>query len=114
MQDGAGLARRARRRATWPSRARSARQRERTWKAIRALLGRARLSKGVRERSLEVFERIARAEARIHGIPIDRIHFHEVGAVDALGDVVGVCAAVEALGVARDQLLAAAARSRAG
>ena len=74
-------------------------ERERTWKAVRALLGRARISKGVRERSLEAFERIARAEARIHGVPIDRIHFHEVGAVDALGDVVGVCAAVEALGV---------------
>lgn len=74
---------------------------ERTWKSIRALLGRARLSAWVRERSLEVFERLARAEARIHGVPIERIHFHEVGAIDALGDVVGVCAAIESLGVSR-------------
>ena len=73
-------------------------ERERTWKAVRALLGRARLSPSVRARSLATFERIARAEARIHGVPIERIHFHEVGAIDALGDVVGVCAAVEALG----------------
>src|SRR5215510_6887693 len=72
---------------------------ERTWKSVRALLGRARLAKPVRERSLETFERIARAEARIHGVPLERIHFHEIGAVDALGDVVGVCAAVDALGV---------------
>jgi hypothetical protein len=74
---------------------------ERTWKSIRALLGRARLSAWVRERSLEAFERLARAEARIHGVPIERIHFHEVGALDALGDVVGVCAAIESLGVSR-------------
>jgi pyridinium-3,5-bisthiocarboxylic acid mononucleotide nickel chelatase len=74
---------------------------ERTWKSIRSLLRRARLSPWVREHSLEVFERLARAESRIHGVPIERIHFHEVGAIDALGDVVGVCAAIESLGVSR-------------
>ena len=73
----------------------------RTFRTIRALLRKARLAARVRERSLDVFERLARAEGRIHGVPIERVHFHEVGAVDALGDVVGVCAAVEALGVAR-------------
>jgi len=80
---------------------RARRPAERTWKSIRALLGRARLSARVRERSLAAFERVARAEARIHGLPVDRVHFHELGAIDALGDVVGVCAAVEALDVAR-------------
>ncbi len=76
-------------------------QHGRTFRTIRALLRKARLAARVRERSLDVFERLARAEARIHGVPIERVHFHEVGAIDALGDVVGVCAAVEALGVAR-------------
>jgi hypothetical protein len=84
---------------SFAGRARTARQRH--WKEIRALLRRARLAPRVRDRSVEVFERIARAESRIHGVPIERIHFHEVGAVDALGDVVGVCAAVEELGVSR-------------
>lgn len=74
---------------------------ERTWKAIRGLLGRARLTPRVRARSLAAFELLARAESRIHGVPVERIHFHEVGAVDALGDVVGVCAAIESLGVSR-------------
>jgi uncharacterized protein (TIGR00299 family) protein len=55
----------------------------------------------VREQSLDAFTRLARAEARIHGVALERVHFHEVGAIDALADVVGVCAAVEALGVAR-------------
>jgi hypothetical protein len=74
---------------------------DRTWKSIRSLLRRARLSAWVRARSLEVFERVARAEARIHGVPLERIHFHEVGAIDALGDVIGVCAALESLDVSR-------------
>jgi uncharacterized protein (TIGR00299 family) protein len=73
----------------------------RTLRTIRALLRKARLAPRVRARSLDVFERLARAEGRIHGVPIERVHFHEVGAIDALGDVVGVCAAIEALGVAR-------------
>jgi hypothetical protein len=72
-----------------------------TFRAIRALLRKARLAPRVRERSLDVFERLARAEGRIHGVPLERVHLHEVGAIDALGDVVGVCAAVESLGVAR-------------
>jgi uncharacterized protein (TIGR00299 family) protein len=73
----------------------------RSFRTIRALLRKARLPARVRERSLDVFERLARAEGRIHGVPIERVHFHEVGALDALGDIVGVCAAVEALGVTR-------------
>jgi pyridinium-3,5-bisthiocarboxylic acid mononucleotide nickel chelatase len=80
---------------------RARRPRQRTWTAIRELLSRARLTPFVRAKSLEAFERLARAESRIHGVPVGRIHFHEVGAIDALGDVVGVCAAVESLGVSR-------------
>jgi len=71
----------------------------RPFRAVRAILRKARIEPRVRERSVEVFERLARAEGRIHGVPIERVHFHEVGAIDALGDVVGVCAAVESLGV---------------
>jgi hypothetical protein len=75
--------------------------RERTYRQIRAALLRSRLSRAVRERSLRVFEALARAEARIHGISVDRVHFHEVGAVDAIGDVVGSCLALEHLGAER-------------
>jgi uncharacterized protein (TIGR00299 family) protein len=55
----------------------------------------------VRERSRSAFERLARVEASIHGCSADEIHFHEVGAVDTLVDVVGVFALVEALGIER-------------
>jgi uncharacterized protein (TIGR00299 family) protein len=75
--------------------------RERHWRSIRRLLQRADLPPRVRSRSLEVFSRLASAEGRVHGIDPERIHFHEVGAVDALCDVVGVCAAVEHLDPAR-------------
>jgi hypothetical protein len=74
---------------------------ERKFGAIRALLDRAPLAERVRERSLRVFTRLAEAEGRVHGIAPDEVHFHEVGAADALGDVVGVCAALEQLGVER-------------
>ncbi len=74
---------------------------ERRFASIRALLERAALAERVRSRSLEVFTRLARAEARIHGTDVDDVHFHEVGAADAIGDIVGVCAALELLGVDR-------------
>ena len=53
----------------------------------------------MRDLALDVFARLARAEAAAHGIPADDVHFHEVGALDSLADVVGVCAALHDLAV---------------
>ncbi|MGD0806646.1 MAG: nickel pincer cofactor biosynthesis protein LarC [Anaerolineales bacterium] len=57
------------------------------------------LAHRVRERSLLAFQKLARAEARAHGEPVEKIHFHEVGAVDAILDVVGTAICLEMLGV---------------
>ncbi len=65
---------------------------------ILSLLDRAPLQPIVRERASEVFSRLGRAEAAVHGCPVEEVHFHEVGAADALADVVGACAAWHALG----------------
>ncbi|MFB9275466.1 LarC family nickel insertion protein [Cohnella cellulosilytica] len=51
------------------------------------------------QRSLAIFEKIGQAEAKIHGIPLERVHFHEVGAVDSIVDTVGVALALESLEV---------------
>lgn len=74
---------------------------ERRFREILRLLQRASLETRVRERSLRVFWRLAEAEARVHGVAPEEVHFHELGAIDTLGDVVGVCAALESLGVER-------------
>ncbi|HEU4596430.1 MAG TPA: nickel pincer cofactor biosynthesis protein LarC [Pyrinomonadaceae bacterium] len=59
------------------------------------------LSEGVRERAANIFGRLAEAEARVHNIAVERVHFHEVGAVDAIVDVVGACVCFELLEVER-------------
>jgi uncharacterized protein (TIGR00299 family) protein len=64
----------------------------RSWADIRALLEEAPLDQLVREVALEAFGRIAEAEARVHGTSVDDVHFHEVGALDSIADVVGVAA----------------------
>ncbi|SNR46866.1 nickel pincer cofactor biosynthesis protein LarC [Blastococcus mobilis] len=73
----------------------------RTWADVRALLGQAALPGPVRDGALAVFERLAIAEGRVHRVSPDDVHFHEVGALDALADVVGVVAAFEHLGLSR-------------
>ncbi len=74
---------------------------ERRYATIKNLLKHADLSEPVRERAQIIFRKLAEAEARVHGTELDRVHFHEVGAIDALGDIVGVSAALEALEVGR-------------
>ena len=73
-------------------------QPERTFRAVRALILASELPQKVKDRALLVFEKLGRAEAKVHKMPIDDVHFHEVGAVDALCDVVGAAAALEYLG----------------
>ena len=71
----------------------------RTWSDVRLLLARAPLDDTVRDRAHAVFERLAVAEAAMHGTSPDDVHFHEVGALDAIADVVGVCAGLVHLGL---------------
>jgi uncharacterized protein (TIGR00299 family) protein len=73
----------------------------RTWPDVRALLTEAALAPAVRDGALAVFERLALAEGRVHRISPDEVHFHEVGALDALADVVGVIAGFHHLGLSR-------------
>ena len=61
------------------------------YRDIRALLGASDLDPGVRARALDVFARLAAAESAVHGVPVDEVSFHEVGAWDSIADV--VCAA---------------------
>lgn len=67
----------------------------------RRLIRESRLSPAAQARSLAILERLARAEARVHGVPVDEVHFHEIGAVDTLVDVVGFVVGLEHLGVGR-------------
>jgi uncharacterized protein (TIGR00299 family) protein len=71
----------------------------RTHAHIRGLLIEARLPPRVLDRALAVFARLAEAEGRLHRRPSAQVHFHEVGGIDAIVDIVGVCAALEVLDV---------------
>src|SRR5688572_21955080 len=73
----------------------------RTYREIRDLINKSALSGWVKEKANAVFARIARAEGKIHGMPADDVHFHEVGAVDSIVDIVGGCVALEILGKPR-------------
>ncbi len=75
------------------------RQTSRGYTEIAGMITGSGLSENVKRRALSVFKRLGEAEAKIHGVPLEQIHFHEVGAVDSIVDIVGACIAVEALGV---------------
>lgn len=66
---------------------------------IRALLAEAQLPERAAQAALRAFEALAAAEAQVHGVPAEDVHFHEVGAIDSIADIVGACAALDALGI---------------
>jgi uncharacterized protein (TIGR00299 family) protein len=68
---------------------------------IVALLNASTLLPGVRETSLAIFQCLAQAEATVHGISVEEVHFHEVGAVDAIVDITGAAIAIETLGISQ-------------
>ena len=74
---------------------------QRNFSEIKRLILHSRLSAWVKQKSIAVFQRIAEAEGKIHGLPPEEVHFHEVGAVDSIVDIVGAAIALELLGKPR-------------
>src|SRR5687768_2297574 len=73
----------------------------RDWAAIRDLLSRSGLDDPCKQRAIAIFERLATAEAKVHGVPVETVHFHEVGGVDAIVDVCGAVIGLGMMGIER-------------
>ena len=84
----------------------------RTYAHISGLIDEARLPEAVRERAQATFAVLAEVEGRLHRRPTQQVHFHEVGGIDAIVDIVGTCAALHVLGV--DQVRASAVATGTG
>ena len=70
----------------------------RTFSEIKQLISKSNLSDWVKSKAIAIFERVAKAEGKIHGQPPESVHFHEVGAVDSIVDIVGACIGLDLLG----------------
>jgi len=73
----------------------------RSLSTIETILQKSQLAAPVRDRANAIFHKLGEAEAAVHDVPIERIHFHEVGAVDAIVDIVGACIGFSFLGIKR-------------
>jgi len=76
-------------------------QAHRSLSTIEAILQKSQLAPPVRDRAAAIFRKLGEAEAAVHDVPIEKIHFHEVGAVDAIVDIVGSCIGFAHLGIER-------------
>ena len=70
---------------------------KRDWRSIKDLILKTQLENKLKKRIYEVFESLAIAEGKVHGTNPEEVHFHEIGAIDSLVDIVGVCASIEYL-----------------
>ena len=66
---------------------------------IEKIINDSRLADSIKNRAVDIFRKLAEAEAKIHGIAVEKVHFHEVGAMDAIIDVVGACIGFDLLGI---------------
>jgi pyridinium-3,5-bisthiocarboxylic acid mononucleotide nickel chelatase len=73
----------------------------RNYAEIKQLIAKSGLSEWVKDKAAKVFQRIAVAEGKIHGVSPDKVHFHEVGAIDSIIDIAGACVGLEFLGKPR-------------
>ena len=87
--------------ATWVKVTTEDQRKHRSLSTILDILQKSQLAPIVRERAAAIFTKLGEAEARVHDVPIEKIHFHEVGAVDAIVDIVGACIGFHVLGVER-------------
>lgn len=74
-------------------------QKHRHLKHILALIDQSSISARAKQNAAAVFQRLAEAESGVHGVSIEKVHFHEVGAVDSIADIVGACVALDLLNI---------------
>jgi len=72
----------------------------RSWKQIHELIERSKLDTEVKKTGIEIFTRLAQAEAKIHGIAVDKVHFHDIGATDSIVDIMAAAIGIREMGIA--------------